>query len=72
MPLKNLLCFFSFGYKEFRESLHRCKFPQGAEREDGGIALPVLPEDNRAKDKSPCTFFKGHQHYSNGVDSWPR
>ncbi|KAM9650044.1 LOW QUALITY PROTEIN: sperm-associated microtubule inner protein 4 [Morphnus guianensis] len=59
-------------YKEFTESLHCCKLPWGAEREHGGIALPVLPEDNRAKGKSPCTFVKGHQTYGSGVDPWPR
>ncbi|KAM6104170.1 LOW QUALITY PROTEIN: sperm-associated microtubule inner protein 4 [Theristicus caerulescens] len=37
-------------YKEFRESLHCHKLPWAAEREHGGIALPVLSEDNRAKD----------------------
>ncbi|KAM6412903.1 sperm-associated microtubule inner protein 4 [Pluvialis apricaria] len=59
-------------YKEFRETFHCCKLPWGAEREHGGIAVPVLPEDHRAKDKSPCTFIKGHQHYGSGVDPWPR
>uniref|UniRef100_A0A663EK02 Sperm microtubule inner protein 4 n=1 Tax=Aquila chrysaetos chrysaetos TaxID=223781 RepID=A0A663EK02_AQUCH len=59
-------------YKEFTESLHCCKLPWGAEREHGGIVLPVLPEDNRAKGKSPCTFVKGHQTYGSGVDPWPR
>ncbi|KAM6210850.1 LOW QUALITY PROTEIN: sperm-associated microtubule inner protein 4 [Sarcoramphus papa] len=59
-------------YEEFRESLHCCKLPWGAEREQGGIALPVLPEDNRVKDKSPCTFVKGHQPYGSGADPWPR
>uniref|UniRef100_A0A8C0ASY2 Chromosome 7 open reading frame 31 n=1 Tax=Buteo japonicus TaxID=224669 RepID=A0A8C0ASY2_9AVES len=54
------------GYKEFTESLHCCKLPWGAGREHGGIALPVLPEDNRAKGKSPCTFVKGHQTYGSG------
>ncbi|XP_010281923.1 PREDICTED: uncharacterized protein C7orf31 homolog, partial [Phaethon lepturus] len=59
-------------YKEFRESFHSCKLPWRAEREHGRIALPVLPEDHKAKDKSPCTFVKGYQHYGSGVDPWPR
>ncbi|KFQ69275.1 Uncharacterized protein C7orf31, partial [Phaethon lepturus] len=63
---------FPFRYKEFRESFHSCKLPWRAEREHGRIALPVLPEDHKAKDKSPCTFVKGYQHYGSGVDPWPR
>ncbi|XP_074429625.1 sperm-associated microtubule inner protein 4 [Larus michahellis] len=59
-------------YKEFRESFHCCKLPWEAEGEHGGIALPVLPEDHRAKNKSPCAFIKGHQHYGSDVDPWPR
>ncbi|XP_074007000.1 sperm-associated microtubule inner protein 4 [Numenius arquata] len=59
-------------YKEFRESFHCCKLPWEVEKEHGAIALPVLPEDHREKDKSPCTFIKRHQHYSSGVDPWPR
>ncbi|KGL88740.1 Uncharacterized protein C7orf31, partial [Charadrius vociferus] len=59
-------------YKEFREAFHCCKLPWGAEREHGGIALPVFPEDHRAKKKSPRTFIKVHQHYGSGVDPWPR
>ncbi|KAM6142344.1 sperm-associated microtubule inner protein 4 [Phoenicopterus ruber ruber] len=59
-------------YKEFRKSFHCCKLPWGTEREHGAIALPVLPEDYRAKDKSPCTFVKGHQHYGSDVVPWPR
>ncbi|KAM6374904.1 sperm-associated microtubule inner protein 4 [Alca torda] len=58
--------------KEFRESFHWCKLSWEAEREHGGIALPVLPEDHRAKNKSPCAFIKGHQHYGSDVDPWPR
>uniref|UniRef100_A0A8B9MMT5 Uncharacterized protein n=1 Tax=Accipiter nisus TaxID=211598 RepID=A0A8B9MMT5_9AVES len=67
-----VLWVFSFRYKEFMESLHCCKLPWGAEREHRGIALSVLPEDNREKGKSPCTFVKGHQTYGSGVDPWPR
>nr|XP_021136537.1 uncharacterized protein C7orf31 homolog isoform X3 [Columba livia] len=59
-------------YTEFRKSLHCCELPCGAEREHGGITLPALPEDHRAKDKSPCTFVKRHQHYGSGVFPWPR
>ncbi|KAM6422504.1 LOW QUALITY PROTEIN: sperm-associated microtubule inner protein 4 [Rhynochetos jubatus] len=58
-------------YKEFKESFHCCKLPWGAEREHGASALPVLPEDHRTKDKFPCTFVKGHEHYGSGVDPWP-
>ncbi|KAM6087606.1 LOW QUALITY PROTEIN: sperm-associated microtubule inner protein 4 [Chlamydotis macqueenii] len=61
-------------YKKFREFLHFCKLPWGAERDHGGIALPVLPEDHRAKEKSPRTFVKEHEHehYGSAVDPWLR
>ncbi|XP_010074455.1 PREDICTED: uncharacterized protein C7orf31-like, partial [Pterocles gutturalis] len=59
-------------YKEYRKSFHGCKLPWGTERKHGGIALPGLPEDHRAKDKSPWTFVKGHQHYGSDACPWPR
>ncbi|XP_014793178.1 PREDICTED: uncharacterized protein C7orf31 homolog [Calidris pugnax] len=59
-------------YKEFRESFHSCKLPWEVEKEHGAVALPVLPEDHRAKDKSPCTFIRRYQRYGSGVDPWPR
>ncbi|XP_065483980.1 sperm-associated microtubule inner protein 4 [Caloenas nicobarica] len=59
-------------YTEFRKSLHCCKLPCGAEGEHRGITLPVLLEDHRTKDKSPCTFIKRHQHYGSDAFPWPR
>ncbi|POI32944.1 hypothetical protein CIB84_003304 [Bambusicola thoracicus] len=59
-------------YEEFREFLHHCRLPGGTEREHGGIVLPVLPEDHRAKDKSLFTLVRGHHHFGSGVFPWPR
>ncbi|KFV82106.1 Uncharacterized protein C7orf31, partial [Struthio camelus australis] len=59
-------------YKKFREPLHWCRLPWGTEREHGGTALLVLPEEHRPKDEPPCAFVKGHQHYGSAVNPWPR
>ncbi|XP_025959509.2 sperm-associated microtubule inner protein 4 [Dromaius novaehollandiae] len=59
-------------YNKFRESLHWCRLPWGTEREHGGTALLVLPEEHRAKDQPACALVKGHQHYGSAVDPWPR
>uniref|UniRef100_A0A8B9PS64 Chromosome 7 open reading frame 31 n=1 Tax=Apteryx owenii TaxID=8824 RepID=A0A8B9PS64_APTOW len=55
-----------------RESLHWCRLPWGTEREHGGTALLVLPEEHRPKDEPSYAFVKGHQHYGSAVDPWPR
>nr|XP_027306764.2 uncharacterized protein C7orf31 homolog [Anas platyrhynchos] len=59
-------------YKKFRESLYCCKLPGGLQSVHGGTALPVLPEDQRAKAKSPCTVVRGHYHFGSAVDPCPR
>ncbi|KAM6281319.1 LOW QUALITY PROTEIN: sperm-associated microtubule inner protein 4 [Porphyrio hochstetteri] len=61
----------NYRYKVFRECFYCCKLPWRSEMEHGRIALPVLPEDHRAKNKSLRTFVKRHQHYGSGVDPCP-